>query len=115
MNFYKNKETNELIITKEELNNNYIKLKENTEDDAIEKHLPIYKINNDDIEVIIGSIEHPMTEEHYIKYIIYIYNNNIEKVELKPNDKPKASFKYQKDSEIYAYCNLHGLWKTKVE
>ena len=32
---------------------------------------------------------------------------------LKPGDKPEADFHLVEHGTVYAYCNLHGLWKTK--
>lgn len=56
-----------------------------------------------------------MEEEHYIIWIALVHDNEIVKVELKPNDKPEAVFPYISNAEIYAYCNLHGLWKTDLK
>ena len=32
---------------------------------------------------------------------------------LKPGDKPEADFHLVEHGTVYAYCNLHGLWKTE--
>jgi superoxide reductase len=72
-----------------------------------EKHLPVIKDN----KVIIGEIEHPMTEEHYIEWIEAADDkNNKCKVFLSPNNKPEAEFPFSVKS-AREYCNLHGLWK----
>ena len=88
-------------------------LKPNTVDAAVEKHIPTYSIEGDMISVKVGDIEHPMTEEHYIMWIACFDNNSVEFVKLTPNDKPEARFKNAEQFELYAYCNLHGLWKNK--
>ena len=90
------------------------KLVPNTMDASTEKHVPYYEKNGDEIIVKIGSVEHPMTEEHYIMWIVYVSNNVVTRVSFKPGDKIEEHFKYVPDSEIYAYCNLHGLWMNKV-
>lgn len=84
-------------------------LKANTVDAAIEKHIP-FVINKNEIQV--GSIEHPMTNEHFIEWIYVIDNDNEWLHKFKPNQKPNIKFYKDLDGlEIYAYCNLHGLWK----
>ncbi len=90
------------------------KLVPNTVDAVQEKHIPYCEINGDEVTVRVGSVEHPMTEEHYIMWIAYVANNVVTKVYFKPGDKIEEHFKYVPGSEVYAYCNLHGLWVAKV-
>lgn len=95
-----------------------IKMKElieNEVDASIEKHVPVYEINDDNIEVMVGEDEHPMLDKHYIMFIAQVLNNNIELQKLTSSEKPIAKFKYQKGSKIYALCNIHGLWTNIVE
>ena len=81
--------------------------KENTTDAAQEKHVPIIEGK----KVKIGSIEHPMTEEHHIEWIEGISETGQTcKFFLKPHDKPQAEFPFEPVS-AREYCNLHGLWK----
>lgn len=87
----------------------------NTVDALVEKHVPVYSIEGDTINVTIGEVEHPMLDEHYISFIAYVKDKNVTIAKLNPNEKPSASFKYERNSEIYEYCNLHGLWKRDVE
>ncbi len=82
---------------------------------AKEKHVPVVTKNNDEITVTIGSVKHPMDEDHYINWIALKYDNKTIRVTLKPNEEPEAKFPYIKGSTIYAYCDKHGLWKTIVE
>jgi len=80
---------------------------ENTVDTSLEKHVPVTNGN----KVTIGSVEHPMDENHYIEWIESTDGSEISKVFLKPGDTPKAEFSFEPTS-ARAYCNLHGLWKS---
>ena len=90
-------------------------LKVGTTNASVEKHVPVDKREDDKIIVTVGEVEHPMTEEHYIMFVALINNQNINIVKLNSSDKPEAIFPYLKGSQIYAYCNLHGLWMNEVE
>lgn len=89
-------------------------LEANTKDASLEKHVPSCKISNGKVEVTVGDVLHPMTEEHYIMWIAIVKGNKIVRLNLKPTDEPKATFNYEENSTIYAYCNLHGLWKKEI-
>ena len=83
--------------------------KENTIDTSNEKHIPI--INGK--KIVIGSVEHPMEEKHFIEWIEATdENGKITKVFLNPGEKPEVEFEFEPTS-TRAYCNLHGLWKSK--
>ena len=85
----------------------------NTEEDKFEKHIPVITRKDDKVTVAVGEVEHPMTDTHYIKWIMLNTCKKMYVKELKPNDKPVAEFCICKDECIdsaYAYCNLHGLW-----
>lgn len=87
----------------------------NTEDAAQEKHVPIYEVKGNNVEVTIGAVEHPMLEEHYIEWIAIQTDKGNQRKALKPGDAPKAAFALldgEKLVAVYAYCNLHGLWKA---
>ena len=96
-----------------------------TIENAMEKHLPLCPnisglcISGADtsdcckLTVKVGQITHPMTEEHYIQWILLQTNQGIYRKMLTPSEAPKASFYLQKDEKviaIYSYCNIHGLW-----
>lgn len=89
-------------------------LKENSTDAAIEKHVPVIEKIEGGYRVKVGSVEHPMTEAHYIQWIELVTDNKVMRKYLTPKDKPAAEFKTDA-KEVYAraYCNLHGLWKSK--
>jgi len=83
-------------------------------DAAQEKHVPFCEIQGDSVYVIVGEVEHPMEEKHYIEWICAEYSDSTVKYFYKPGDKPEALFDYEKGMKIYAYCNLHGLWMTEL-
>ena len=87
----------------------------NTIDASLEKHVPVYEIDNNEIVVKVGDIIHPMEEKHYIMWVSLVTNDRVIHVELKPGNEPIVRFPYVKGSIIYEYCNLHGLWKKEVE
>jgi superoxide reductase len=87
-------------------------LKENSVDAAQEKHVPVIEKTESGVKVIVGSVLHPMTEEHYIEWIEVIYGEQVYRKQLKPGQKPIAEFNINGAVSARAYCNLHGLWKS---
>ena len=86
-----------------------------TVDASHEKHIPVYKVEGDLVTVNVGSIEHPMIDAHYIEWVAIQTTSGNQRKLLKPNDKPTVEFKIldtDKVIAVYAYCNLHGLWKA---
>ncbi len=86
-----------------------------TSEGAQEKHVPVYNVNGETVTVSVGEIEHPMTPEHYIEWVCIESNDGIQLKKLKPNTSPKISFSLSKDDKVksvYAFCNLHSLWKS---
>ena len=87
----------------------------NTEGASVEKHVPYTSIEDDDVLYVkIGEVDHPMTEEHYITWVAAVYDDSILKYYFKPGEVAEAVFDYEKGMEVYAYCNLHGLWKKEL-
>lgn len=86
-----------------------------TSDGAREKHVPVYEVKDNIVHVKVGEVAHPMIPEHYIEWIVLQTKNGVQRKELKPGDKPEACFALCDGDEVeavYAYCNLHGLWKA---
>ena len=86
-----------------------------TTDGATDKHVPVYTLEGNTVKVKVGSVEHPMTDAHHIEWIAIETENGNQRKELKPGDKPEATFALvprDKVKSVYEYCNLHGLWKT---
>lgn len=87
---------------------------ENTVDAAVEKHVPVIEKTEKGIKVKVGSVEHPMTPEHYIEWIEIVADGKSYKKFLNPGDKPEAEFCIEAESiTAREYCNLHGLWKSE--
>lgn len=82
-----------------------------------EKHIPMVTVDNNKVIVEVGSVEHPMLDEHHIEWIVIETTKGNQGVKLSPNDKPKAEFQLTGETEFiaaYEYCNLHGLWKCSL-
>lgn len=88
-------------------------LKEKTEEEGQEKHLPVIEETEKGIRVKVGSVPHPMEEEHYIEWIEIIADGSVYRKFLKPGDKPEAEFEIKaQDIQAREYCNIHGMWKV---
>ena len=86
-----------------------------TTDAAVEKHVPVYEVKDNIVTVCVGSVAHPMTEEHYIEWVSLQTKGGNQRKALKPGDEPKVCFAILDGDEVeavYAYCNLHSLWKS---
>lgn len=85
----------------------------NSQEASGEKHLPVAQRDGDNIIIKVGEVVHPMSEEHFIDWI---YLETIKGGQRKLClDSPSAVFALVPgDMPIaaYAYCNLHGLWRT---
>lgn len=89
----------------------------NTSDGAVEKHVPVISVSGSSVKVDIGSVPHPMTEEHFIPWVYIQTAKGGQRKNLAPNDKPSVDFVLTEDDSlevVFAYCNLHGLWKAEV-
>jgi superoxide reductase len=86
---------------------------ENTVDAAKEKHVPVIEKTAGAVKVKVGSVPHPMAEDHYIEWIEVIDGGDVYRRVLKPGGLPEATFSV-KGADVTArdYCNLHGLWKS---
>lgn len=88
----------------------------NTVEASQEKHIPVVTVNGNEVEVKVGEAAHPMVEEHSILWIYLQTENGSQRKALKPGDAPEAKFTLNNDRAVavYAYCNLHGLWKKEL-
>ena len=81
---------------------------------AMEKNIPVYAVEGNTVHVTVGSVEHPMTTEHYIEWVCLETEHGIQYAHLDSDDKPKAKFSICDGDEVravYAFCNQHDLWR----
>ena len=81
-----------------------------------EKHIPEVEVLGDKVKVVVGSVIHPMAEEHSILWIYLETDKGGHRKDLKAGEAPEAVFALEgeKPIAVYAYCNLHGLWKKEI-
>lgn len=91
-------------------------LEPNTTDAAQEKHVPVATVNGDAITVNVGSVDHPMTEEHQIEWVYVVTEEGAIMKCLNAGEAPHAVIELggQKPLAVFEHCNLHGLWKTEL-
>ena len=97
-------------------NQKMTELKPGTVEASSEKHLPVVTIDKDTVKVVIGSVSHPMAEEHNIAWVYLQTDRGGQRKCLKIGDEPIVTFALSDEKPVaaYAYCNLHGLWKTDI-
>ena len=81
-----------------------------------EKHIPVAEIVGNIVKVNVGSVNHPMAEEHSILWIELVTDKGSARKYLAPGEAPYAEFAIngEKPVAVLAYCNLHGLWKADL-
>ena len=90
----------------------------NTVDAAEEKHKPVVTVSGKNVTVNVGSVAHPMTEEHSITSVILETQNGGQFKYLPHDSEPIVHFELGSSDQpiaAYAYCNLHGLWKVDID
>ena len=82
-----------------------------------EKHIPVAERVGNTVKVSVGSVEHPMAEEHSILWVELVTDKGVQRKSLEVGKPPVVSFELSDEDpiEVYAYCNLHGLWKSEVK
>ena len=89
------------------------KITANTVEASAEKHIPVVKKEGNKIVITVGSVAHPMEENHHIEWIALETKAGNQRKILHYDQAPIAEFYIGPDDEVvrvYAYCNLHGLW-----
>ena len=88
----------------------------NTVEASGEKHIPAVHVVENRMDVNVGSVNHPMEEVHWIEWVQLITDQGSYRKWLNPGQAPNVSFLLngEKPLAVYAYCNLHGLWKTEL-
>ena len=88
----------------------------NTVEASGEKHIPAVTVEDGAVKVNVGSVNHPMEDVHYIEWVYVQTERGGQRKNLKPGEAPNVTFWLGDDKAVavYAYCNLHGLWKTEL-
>ena len=81
-----------------------------------EKHIPVATVEGNTVKVTVGSVLHPMAEEHSILWVELKTDRGVQRKHLEVGEPPVAVFALADEQplEVYAYCNLHGLWKVEI-
>ena len=90
--------------------------KPNTVDAAQEKHVPVVTKQGNELRVDVGEVLHPMEEKHFIQWVYLQTKRGGQRKGFDPGDNPEAVFCVIDDEPVavFAYCNLHGLWKIEL-
>ncbi len=81
-----------------------------------EKHIPVVTVEGNTVKVEIGSVAHPMAAEHSILWVYLQTDRGGQRKALEVGSAPVVTFALaeEKPVAVYAYCNLHGLWKADI-
>ena len=116
MKIYQCEKCKKTIISKDELQlDGYVELVACSTDASQEKHVPIVTKKCKQVKVDVGSVEHPMTAEHFIEWILIETAQGYQIKYLTADSAPVSAFSLADGDSlvaVYAYCNLHGLWKA---
>ena len=88
----------------------------NTVEASGEKHIPAVTVKENVVEVNVGTVDHPMVDVHWIEWVQLQTDKGSRRHYLNPGEAPNVKFLLgdEKPLAFYAYCNLHGLWKTEL-
>ena len=104
------------IVSKEELKlDGWVELVAGSTDAAQEKHVPVVTKKCKTVKVDVGSVAHPMTAEHLIEWVAIETEQGYQVKYLNADSAPVCTFSLADGDSlkaVYAYCNLHGLWKA---
>lgn len=116
MKVYQCEKCKKTVISKEELKlEGFKELIAGSTDAAQEKHVPVVTKKCKQVKVDVGSVTHPMTEEHLIEWVAIETEQGYQVKYLKAGEAPVCTFSLTDGDAlvaVYAYCNLHGLWKA---
>jgi superoxide reductase len=92
-----------------------VKQEAKTADEGLEKHVPVVEETENGLIVKVGSVEHPMVEDHYIKFIEVLTKDKVFRAELAPGMSPQSGLcprlKKEDIIEVREFCTKHGVWK----
>lgn len=92
------------------------KLEAGTVEASKEKHIPVATVEGNTVKVSVGSVEHPMAEEHSILWVYLQTSKGGQRKCLEVGKAPVVTFALADEEPlaVYAYCNLHGLWMAEI-
>ena len=92
------------------------KMEPGTVEASLEKHIPKVSVEGDKVKVLVGEVAHPMAAEHSIVWVYLQTDRGGQRKNLAVDSEPVVEFALadEKPLAVYAYCNLHGLWKTEI-
>lgn len=84
--------------------------------EGAEKHVPVIEKTDKGVKVKVGSLKHPMEENHYIEWIEVVVDDRVYRKFLKPGGEPEAEFEVEASGNIKSreYCTVHGLWGSLI-
>lgn len=93
------------------------KMEAGTSDASAEKHVPVVQCTENEVVVNVGSVAHPMQEEHHISWVYLQTDRGGQRKCLSAGQNTQVRFALCEEVPVavYAYCNLHGLWKTDID
>lgn len=92
-------------------------LEAGSQDASKEKHVPVVRVDGPDVAVEVGSVPHPMAEEHHILWVMLRTDRGFLCRALSPGEPAAARFTVQRGEKpvcVYEMCNVHGLWKKDL-
>jgi len=119
MKFYQCTKCRHIVISKDQecfscCGEEMKELSPNVVDAAVEKHVPVVEQYDQSIIATVGEVIHPMEDAHYIEWILVEQKDGYQIHYFQPGELPKAEFTGSSFEAVYAYCNLHGLWKKEL-
>lgn len=84
---------------------------------ATTTHMPKVNFDGCDVFVEVGEDEHPMGEDHMIKFIVIDKGCAYFFKPLDPGKPAQAKFSTSNPKSVkavYEYCNVHGLWVKEL-
>ena len=96
-------------------------LEEHSSDENMqEKHLPIVTLEGENKTIRVGSIPHPMEQNHYIIFIEAISPDKkyLKRKYLMSDEEPKMELKSPCNYDEFIareLCNIHGLWSSSYK
>lgn len=95
-----------------------LELRIGTTDGALEKHVPVVKEDGNKVYVQVGSVAHPMEDDHYIEWIYLLTDKGSYIHFLRPHMEPRTIFEIGEGEvvlQVLEYCNKHGLYQANLE